>query len=318
MIKTGYALLFFALFLSAGKVFAQPRYQVFDFRDPKLRTFSVYAQLGTANYFGDLCPTGDCYANSKFSGGGGLSYRMNDYLFFSFNLQYYRIGGSDLESGNASRLKRNLSFRADNFEFSFLGHFEFLNYNSFRYLTRREFPISMFIYTGFGITTNNPMAQAEGSSDYIALRPLKTEGSAYSPVAAILPIGLGISYKVLNNLELSLMAGYRFTSTDYLDDVSGKYADPANLPSDESRYFANRSLNQVVKNPDGTTETVSTWFGPGSRRGNSVNNDGYLLFNFKVEYNLPHVPFLNFAAGRKTVGTKRGKVSSPSNQIKKK
>jgi hypothetical protein len=297
-------LILLILMLSAGNAFAQPRYQILDFRDPKLRTFSVFSQLGTANYFGDLCPTGDCYSNSKFSGGLGLSYRMNDYLFFSLNFQYYRIGGSDRETGNPSLIKRNLSFRADNFEASFLAHFEFLNYNTFRYLTRKEFPVSMFVFTGFGITTNSPQAQPAGGGDFVALRPLQTEGVDYSSVAAILPIGLGISYKVISNLEVTLKAGYRFTSSDYLDDVSGSYADPASLKSDVSRKFAFRG-----------DEFGFTNYGTGTQRGNPDENDGYLLFNLSVQYNLPHVPFVNFLAGKKTT-TKKGKVSEPSRQIR--
>lgn len=299
-----FTLVIAAFFLSAGKLFAQPRYQILDFRDPKLRTFSVLAQFGTANYFGDLCPTGDCYGNSKFNAGLGVSYRMNDYLFFSFNLQYYRMGGSDKETGNPGLVKRNLSFRADNFEASFLAHFEFLNYNTFRYLSRKEFPVSMFMFTGFGITTNSPMAQPAGGTDFVALRPLQTEGVAYSPVAAILPIGLGISYKVLKNLEVTLKAGYRFTSSDYLDDVSGKYADPATLKSNQARDFAYRG-----------DEVGFEGYGIGSKRGNPDSNDGYLLFNLEVQYNLPHVPFVNFLAGKKTEA-KKSRLSQPTNRLK--
>ncbi len=299
-----FTLVFAGFLLSAGKSFAQPRYQVFDFRDPKLRTFSVFAQLGTANYFGDLCPTGDCYSNSEFNGGFGLAYRMNDYLFFSLNLQYYRIGGSDKETGSPSLIRRNLSFRADNFEASFLAHFEFLNYNTFRYLSRKEFPVSMFMFTGFGITTNNPKAQAASGGDFVALRPLQTEGVDYSPVAAVLPIGLGISYQVLKNLEVTLKAGYRFTSSDYLDDVSDKYADPASLKSDQAREFAYRG-----------DEVGFEGYGIGSKRGNPDSNDGYLLFNLNVQYNLPHVPFVNFLAGKK-FDAKRGKLSQPTNRLK--
>jgi len=100
-----FSFLAFLLFVTVSSVVvAQPRYRVFDFRDPKLKSFSLHGQAGLASYFGDLCPTGDCYSNSKLNLGIGANYRMNDYIFFTLNAQYYRISGSDLESGNTGRL----------------------------------------------------------------------------------------------------------------------------------------------------------------------------------------------------------------------
>lgn len=293
----------FCFCIAAGYAFAQPRYQVFDTRDPKLKSFSVYAQAGTANYFGDLCPTGDCYSNSKVNFGGGVTYRLNDYFFFNLNAQYYRIGASDIEFGNASRIKRNLSFRADNFEVCALANFEFLNYNTFRYLSRKEFPISMFIFTGVGFTTNNPKALYRG--EYVALRPLKTEGVSYGALAAVLPIGLGIGYKVLDNLSVQLAAGYRFTSTDYLDDVSANYVDPSTLsPLAQSLAFRGN-------------EVGFAGYGPGSKRGNPGSNDGYMLVNLRVEYDLPNVPFLKLTT-RQTTKKSKSTISAPTRQIKSK
>lgn len=294
--------LFSIALLHSAILLAQPRYRVFDFRDPKLRSFSVHIQSGTSNYFGDLCPTGDCYTNSKFNLGGGVNYRMNDYLFFNFNFQYYRIGGSDLESGNTGRLKRNLSFRSDNIEFSFLGHFEFLNYNTFRYLSRNEFPISMYAFLGFGVTTNSPKALYKG--EYIALRPLKTEGVSYSSLAAILPFGLGISYKIKNIFAVSLQAGYRFTGTDYLDDVSTKYAyDPKTISPDDPLSLSYRG-------------TEENFYGVGAKRGSPQKNDGYLLVDLKFEYFFGKVPFLNVAS--RGAGIRgRSSVSQPSRTVKK-
>jgi opacity protein-like surface antigen len=296
-------LLFFLVL--AGSAVSQPRYRVFDFRDPKLRAFTAHAQFGVASYFGDLCETGDCYSKSKFNLGFGMNYRMNDYIFFTLNGQYYRIGGADLEvvgpgttaATLTSRERRNLSFRADNFELSFVGNFEFLNYNTFRYLTRREFPISVFFFTGLGMTTSNPKAEYRG--EWVALRPLQTEGVSYSPVTAIVPLGLGVSYRVLNNLTFSFNAGYRFSFSDYLDDVSTNYPDPSKLGSQEARDLSNRSFR---------------YYGPGSKRGNPAKKDGYLLLNFKAEYGLPKVPFLRIRSG-KGVRRRGGSVAPPSRQI---
>ena len=292
--------LFFTLF-SAGFVVAQPRYQIFDFRDPKLKALSVYSQLGLSNYFGDLCPTGDCYTNSEFNFGFGADYRMNDYIFFTLNAQYYRLEGSDQQSGNTGRFKRNLSFRSDNFEISAIGNLEFLNYNTFRYLSRKEFPISMYAFLGIGMTTNNPKALYKG--EYVSLRPLETENVSYSGVTAVVPFGLGIGYKILDNLAVSVQAGYRFTFSDYLDDVSTTYADPATLKSDLSRALAFRGQDVGFEG-----------YGPGAQRGNPDSRDGYLLVDLKVSYTLPVTPFINLS-GRQTTRRSKSTISAPSRGV---
>lgn len=291
------------LLLVSISVVAQPRYRIFDFNDPKLKSLTVHAQTGYSSYFGDLCPTGDCYTKATFNFGLGVNRHINDYISLTFNAQYYRISGADNESGDNGRIKRNLSFRADNFEFALMGNFEFLNYNSFRYLSRSEFPISMFAFFGIGMTTNNPTAEYKG--DYVALRPLQTEGVSYSSVAAVLPFGLGISYKVLNNLSVSLVAGYRYTFTDYLDDVSGKYAEPSTLKSDDSRALAFRGDN-------------NWYYGTGSKRGNSNSNDGYLLVDLKVAYSLPVNPVLGILGKKQKTVRGKSTISAPTKQIERK
>lgn len=300
---------FLAFLLGSAITIAQPRYRVFDFNDPKLKSITIHAQTGYASYFGDLCPTGDCYTKANFSFGLGVNRHINDYIFLSLNAQYYRISGSDGQSGDNSRGKRNLSFRADNFEFCLTGGFEFLNYNTFRFLSRTEFPISMFLYLGLGMTTNNPSAM-DNSGNYVNLRPLQTEGVSYSPVTAIIPFGVGIGYKVLNNLHVNLTAGYRYAFTDYLDDVSTKYADPNALPSEKSREMAYRA-DQL----DPSIPPYSAGKSIGGKRGGSNSNDGYLLVDLKVEYTLPVNPVLGILKVKPKSVKGKSTISAPTKQV---
>ena len=69
------------------------------------------------------------------------------------------------------------------------------------------------------------------------LRPLRTEGqgmpgdtmfapgTTYGPVAICIPMGIGIKKAFNGNGGIKLEFGFRFTNTDYLDDVSGNYYD---------------------------------------------------------------------------------------------
>lgn len=292
--------------------FAQPRYRVFDFMDPKLKSLSIYGTVGLANYFGELCPTGECYTKSKFNIGFGSERRFNDYLSASINAQFYRIEGSDAATGGNG--KRNLSFRANNFEITAIGSFEFLNYNSFRYLSRAEFPISMSVFLGGGITTNNPTALYKG--EYVALRPLQTEGKSYSAIVPVIPFGLTIGYRINNQFNVSLNAGYRKVFSDYLDDVSGSYQDPASITDPTTRALAYRGIVRTEENAyEGMEGPVNDptypYYGPGSNRGNSGTKDGYLLISIKAEYFLPVSPFL-FRKGGQKIRKSKSTLSVPT------
>ncbi len=291
--KLAVLILFFA---GMNGLLAQPGYRVFDFVDPSLKAFSVSGQLGISSYFGDLCATNDCYTKNKLSTGIGATVRLNDYFFFNLNALYYRIQGSDAESGNIGRIRRNLSFRADNYEFSFIGNFEFLNYNTFRYLTRKEFPLSVFSFIGLGLTTNNPSALYQGS--YVSLRPLQTEQVSYSPVTAVLPFGLGIGYRFNEYFNANLTVGYRYSFSDYLDDVSSQY------PEDASRFSDPLSKNLSFR---GITPMNAT-----RKRGNPGSKDGYLIFALRAEFKIPKVN-LNFI-GLKGMGGGAGGPKSGGGQ----
>jgi hypothetical protein len=287
-------LLLSLLLTTLGKTgLAQPGYRVFDFIDPSLKAFSVSGQVGITSYYGDLCATNDCYTKNKFSTGIGATLRLNDYFFFNFNAIYYRIEGSDAESGNIGRIRRNLSFRADNYEFSVLGNFEFLNYNSFRYLTRKEFPLSLFAFLGLGLTTNSP--QALYNNEYQPLRPLETEGKSYSPVTAVVPLGLGVGYRFNEFFSSSFSIGYRYSFTDYLDDVSTVYAEG----------FEPGLAQELQYRGDEIPKDLQRFYGPGSKRGNPESKDGYMLMSLRLDYKIPNIN-LNFIGSRKFGGSDGG------------
>merc|ERR1712046_153468 len=50
-------------------------------------------------------------------------------------------------------------------------------------------------------------------------------GTTYGPVAVCIPMGIGLKKAFNGNGGIKLEFGFRFTNTDYLDDVSGTYYD---------------------------------------------------------------------------------------------
>ena len=88
------------------------------------------------------------------------------------------------------------------------------------------------------------------------LQPLSTEGQGltaytdlkpYSLVSFSIPFGLGIKWSISRTVSIGLEWGLRKTFTDYIDDVSGRYADPSLLAAEKSPLAAglsNRAFEQ--------------------------------------------------------------------------
>ena len=70
----------------------------------------------------------------------------------------------------------------------------------------------------------------------------------YKYFAACVPVGFGIKKSFHSTAGLKLEAGFRFTNTDYIDDVRTKYFDPDKLED----YFGNSDLGPIAAQMTGT------------------------------------------------------------------
>jgi hypothetical protein len=277
------------LVFAASSVYAQPRYRMFDFFDQKLKSWSVGIGAGLSAYNGDLSPAGNIFDRSKTFdkpyGNIGVfgRRRFNDYLIAGLNVNYYRIGSDDaIMSQSNGNLKRNLSFRSNNIEVLGTVNFEFFNYNTMKELSRSGFPFSSYLILGFGMTTNNPQANLDGT--WYNLRDYQTEGVGYSKTALIVPLGLGLQFQVSKGINMLIESSYRFTNTDYLDDVSTSYSEEAVFSADPIRAaLADRTPS--VYNIDRRVN---------KKRGNPTKKDGYFLIQARVEYELGSGGFSGF------------------------
>ncbi|MDX1665811.1 MAG: outer membrane beta-barrel protein, partial [Saprospiraceae bacterium] len=69
------------------------------------------------------------------------------------------------------------------------------------------------------------------------LPPLQTEGRDYDTHAFQFHTGLGLKFRLSRRFNLDLQAVFRFTQTDYLDDVSGKF--PEEYDNQRQAYASN-------------------------------------------------------------------------------
>lgn len=174
-----------------------------------------------------------------------------------------KVNGADsLLKGNAiQRYQRNLHFRSKITEVSLLAEFH--------PIPRR---ISPYILAGVGLFTFNPEARL--GEKWIALQPLRTEGRLYSKTQFNFPVGAGIKYEIdaLVNARLEFL--YRILQTDYLDDVSTSYVDPARFYS----YFDAATASLAARLADRRLANVTR----STKRGNPLKRDTYFSLNLKI------------------------------------
>ncbi|MAY82572.1 MAG: hypothetical protein CMP59_00400 [Flavobacteriales bacterium] len=212
----------------------------------------------------------------------GLFYRfnINRNIAARFEVNWVRVAGADSLSTEPSRIGRNLSFRTDIYEFSLQGEYAWLTRDDLGRGGNVDFRADA--HAGIGYMWFNPMGQLNG--EWYNLRPLATEGldNQYKKGSLIIPIGAGVSWIFNDKLRVGMDLTYRFTFTDYIDDISTDYAFQDELPYVESYAFSNRSAevysteNQDLPDP--------SYYKAGEVRGNPETNDGYFMVQFKVSY----------------------------------
>ena len=100
-------------------------------------------------------------------------------------------------------------------------------------------------------------------------------------MAVCIPVGFGIKYAVTSKVNLSFEVAYRFTTTDYIDDVSTTYVGADKFPS------VNGAPSVASLLQDRSYETGATTIGnEGSQRGFSKQNDSYAIAEVGISFNL--------------------------------
>jgi hypothetical protein len=263
--------------------------------------------ISSMNYFGDLTPQAKILSTDlRFARPQiGLNYsrRIGTRYTIRGSFAWGRLSGDDYTSqkpeGEAKfRYTRNLHFRNDIKELSVVAIVD-LYENRGNYL--RRVGITPYVFGGLAGFYHNPKALGPIGTDdedkWVALRPLKTEGKSYSPIQLSIPAGVGVRARLSDDFDISLEIGYRYTFTDYLDDVSGNYADPASLSSDQARYFADRTTEpiaarvnkerdpvwQTLTGVDANGNGTNRFSAAGQKRG-SKNKDIYIVTGIHITY----------------------------------
>lgn len=227
--------------------------------------------LGASNYFGDL--NTDYRLNRLGPAGGALArYNFNDRLAVRFGLSAGEISAYDSDSRNIVEQRRNLGFRSLIVDGTAALEFNFLPYVH----GHRDFYYTPYIYFGPTLFYYNPQAEIDGT--WYNLREYGTEGQfrgeEYNTTQGALGFGFGIKMDLNYRWSINVELSGRKVFTDYLDDVSGTYADINDIRAQRGAIaaaLADRSLEPQIGVP-------------GFQRGNAKNNDLYTFASVGLFY----------------------------------
>lgn len=279
-------LLLLIFLLSTFSAYSQSFYR-YRFEEP----WSISAGIGPTQYFGEL------YSFWKYNEGIQPDWHANFAVNYIFGTHlkarlegtYYKMSGQDPPSDpRAFRTPRNLHFRAKNIEVAALIEYYWhpVKVNN---ITRHLW--NPYIFAGIGMSTNNPQAELNGT--WVDLRPLQLENNPYNDKIVVFPMGLGFKYKLNVYMDLRFEGNYRFTLTDYMDDISAYnvtefYRD---VVDDYVTGDNPDRLRLLIRNPqfvldNGEPDVDAILRNNGRvRRGSGLTHryDGYLTFSVGLE-----------------------------------
>jgi len=239
---------------------------------------------GAAHYFGDLNTKAHL---NRPKPALGLFFRkqLGNYTALRVAAHYAQVGYSDVyNKDNEYQRRRNLSFNSNVFEFTIQGDFNFFKFVP----ADPDYIFTPYLTFGVGVFNYDPYAFLGGKKYF--LRPLGTEGQGtaaypdrkpYSTMAMCFPIGVGIKYALTDRMNLGFEVVYRYTTTDYLDDVSKTYVGADKFPS-----LPDGSPSVAQQLQDRSYETGDAIGIEGRQRGYSKQKDAYLLAEVTLSFNL--------------------------------
>ena len=230
------------------------------------------------------------------------------------NIIWGQVSGDDQYSRHTGRASRAAKFNSAIWEMSQIyilhfnreqiGHLYSLRNTSGKKLGISPFKIGTYIFAGVGATHFNPYA------DGVRLKPLGTsgqnvEGSGLDPYglwAVNFPIGFGARHSLNGSTGVKIEFGYRFTTSDWIDDV-------AKVP-----YFDRNAVGDAYNSSvTGTDNAAYLYAQPGEQHSNDggrgdADNDGYMFLMATFYFNRDPRHWFN-QARRKPVKVRRPRAS---------
>lgn len=248
------------------------------------QSVDLYFGGGTANFLGDLGgkptlgtndPQDLDILSTRFGVTAGVRLNFGKYVALRADVWYARLYGDDKYTTNRERRDRNLSFFTNIWEGDILAEINLIRTNQGKGI--------IYIFGGVGYFKFNPKTRMNGQ--VYELQKYGTEGqygmpgkSPYALTSICFPNGLGYKKAIGKGMYLAFELNMRKTRTDYIDDVSTRFADPNVLIASKGQIAAD-----LADRSNGDVPYLSS---PGSIRGHDWNNDSYFFLNITFNITL--------------------------------
>ncbi len=213
------------------------------------------------------------FAKTRYGLTTGLRLNLGSRFAFRLNGWYARVAGDDKYTKNKERRGRNLNFYSHILEGDLTAELNILK--------SKNGKGNFYIFGGIGFFTFNPKTKLNGT--VYELRDYGTEGqytvnakSPYALSSISFPMGIGYKLYIGRKSYLTFELNGRKTQTDYIDDVSTNFVDPALLVASKGPVAAQLA--------DRNISDIPGFSSPGSIRGDPKNNDSF--FFFCISYNI--------------------------------
>ncbi|EIM73891.1 hypothetical protein A3SI_16987 [Nitritalea halalkaliphila LW7] len=280
------------------------------------QSYEIGGGLGVASYTGDIARRLD---NSRLGLHGTVFGKRNfdNVWTLRLGLAYGRVSGADsLARHDAANIARNAFFRSDIFEGHAVMEYHFLDYMNpqvpVKFSPYALFGLGGFFHSTRGMAINRQTETIQlvdrGSGPVQETRigfegddPSKWESNRGGGL--IIPLGIGIKYKLSERWIFSVEASIRLTFTDNLDGISENYDLPNTtnpVLRDGSNRFSGPTQHQLPLVPPASPGTAdSPTFGPPSvvefRHDGRyyADRDYYYFLNFNISYLITRVRCFN-------------------------
>jgi hypothetical protein len=250
----------------------------------RAQTGGIHLATGFSNYFGDLNEQWFTLKQSQSVSSIGFWLACSPRFTLRADASFGKVQADDKKSTDRYRNKRNLNFHSNINEYSLQ-----LEYNLVK-TDPEQMPMFVpYVSTGIAFFSFNPYTYTSGGKQ-VFLQPLNTEGQGmeqypnsrrYTLTQLSIPLSLGVKYYLSQSVQMGVEIGYRKAFTDYLDDVSGVYADPELL----SQYRGPMAVQLAFRGDELKPNPVG-FPGAGKQRGNPDNQDGYYFGQLRFSFAL--------------------------------
>lgn len=286
--------------------------------------------LGGANKIGAPFIRDIDFKATRYTVSAFYRYNVNKWFSVRANLMYGMLKaddnntdgtppGPDGPTASWYRARRNLNFETHLVEFQAIGEVNLKKYiyDEGKGSKERWAP---YIGGGLGFFWFNSYTRLNG--DKVKLRPLGTEGQyirnatngyakPYKNFNFDLIAVVGIKYNINQKFSIAIEGMYHQTFTDYLDDVSGNYINPQDVPllSTTAQILQNRANagrypnddfnfveGQKGSNPSQPTYGLLLPSGIGQQRGDKKDNDQFMHLQVTFTFNIIRGDKLGFGS----------------------